>query len=87
MSNRHEFKCWQCKRKYTLHRKITKEQKLFVACPYCGTEGVADMDPFRKRVKEVLRTIDNIEQDLGLELQLPETIPTRQPEENDREEG
>ena len=87
MSKRRKFKCWQCSRKYTLYREINKEQKLFVACPYCGAEAVVDLDPFRKEVKEVFRSENNSNQDLGLELQLPETIPTRQPQETDRGDG
>lgn len=74
------FKCWNCSKTYTLQREITQEQTLAVACPYCNTEGVVDLKPFRKKVKTVMRGSEDNEQDLGEELELPDVLPTRKPE-------
>ena len=76
MKKRFKFQCWNCDKTYTLHRRITKDMTLFVACPYCEKEAVVDLKPYHKKKKEVLRSGDGGEQDLGLELQLPETLPT-----------
>jgi DNA-directed RNA polymerase subunit RPC12/RpoP len=77
---RFTFKCWNCDRKYTLLREITEEQTLMVACPYCNTEGVVDLDPFRKKVKPVMRGEEKVGNDMLEELDLPEVLPTHKPE-------
>ena len=82
MKKRFTFQCWNCEKTYTLFREITKEQKISVACPYCNTEAVVDLDPFRKEKKVVslVRGEGDEEQSLGVELELPEIIPTQKPE-------
>lgn len=80
MNKRLKFKCWNCKREYSLLCELTTEQTLFVACPFCDAEALADLAPFRKKVKTVLRSADEQEQDLGEMLDLPEALPTQKPE-------
>jgi DNA-directed RNA polymerase subunit RPC12/RpoP len=85
MRKRFTFRCWNCNRKYTLLREITKEQILTVACPYCNADGVVDLKPYRKEPKIVMRNLsvipmENEESDFGEELQLPEVLPTQKPE-------
>lgn len=80
MEKRFEFKCWKCERTYTLFREITNQQELFVGCPYCNTEGVVKLDPFRKQTKTVLRGKNAAEASLGDELQLPDILPTQKRE-------
>jgi len=80
MKKRFKFQCWNCKRTYTLFREITEEQTLTVACPYCNTEAVVDLKPYRKETKTVLRREGDAEQNLGEELQLPDILPTQKPE-------
>jgi len=80
MGNRFTFKCWNCHKDYTLFREITNEQVLTVACPYCDSEAVVDLDPYRKTVTSVMRGIGDKEQDLGEALELPEVLPTHKPD-------
>ena len=82
MKKRVTFQCWNndCKRTYTLFREITKEQVITVACPYCNAEAVVDLEPYRKKIKTVIKGIEDKEQDLGEELELPDVLPTQKPE-------
>ena len=83
MKKRFTFLCWKCQKTYTLYREITEEQELIVACPFCNTEAVVDLQPFRKVKKEIFRSIDLSEVAPVFELKLPEIIPTSEREESD----
>lgn len=76
---RFTFKCWNCGKTYTLLREITKDQTLAVACPFCSAEGVVDLEPFRKKVKPVMRG-ETESDDLPEMLDLPDVLPTQKPE-------
>ena len=80
MKKRLAFKCWntKCKRTYTLFRELTDEQVIMVACPYCNAEAKVDLKPYRK--KSVFRGKNAAGQSPGDELQLPDVLPTQQPE-------
>jgi len=91
MKKRFTFKCWNCNRTYTLQREITDQQVLTVACPYCNSEGVVDLDPYRKEIKNVMKNItvmrdvssdDSIDESTNAEeeLDLPDILPTHKPE-------
>ena len=77
MKKRFSFKCWNCDKTYTLFKEITKEQTIIVACPYCNLEAAVDLNPFRKKIKAVLRGTKENEQDMGDELSFPNVIPTQ----------
>ena len=81
MRKRFKFQCWNCEKTYTLHREVSEDLKLFVACPYCGKEALVDLKHFQKEKKEVLRSGSGVERTLGLELELPETLQTEAIEE------
>jgi DNA-directed RNA polymerase subunit RPC12/RpoP len=76
MKKRFKFKCWQCEKNYTLQREISDEQTLFVACPYCNEEAIADLAPYRKKKKTVMKTENNSDQESGYEYQFPDILPT-----------
>lgn len=83
MKKRLKFQCWNCEKTYSLFREITGQQKLIVACPFCGEEAVAQLGPYRREVKNVLKTVDARASESTLpetELALPEIIPTEKPE-------
>ena len=80
MEDRFTFKCWNCNKDYTLFREITDQQELIVACPYCGEEGVVDLNPYRKTVMTVVKSVEAKEQSRGQELDLPEVLPTHKPD-------
>ena len=79
MKKRFTFRCWNCKRTYTLYREITDQQEIIVACPYCLKEGVVDLRPY-PFTTEVLRAAED-EEIIVRERQLPEVLPT-QPRES-----
>ena len=80
MKKRLAFKCWntKCKRTYTLFCELTDEQVIMVACPYCNAEAKVDLKPYR--TKRVFRGENAAGQSPGDELQLPDVLPTLQPE-------
>lgn len=80
IKKRFKFACWSCTREYTLFKEITEEQQLIVACPYCGKEAIAKLDPFKKDKKAVLKDTLGEDQSIGYEYDFPEVIPTQKPE-------
>jgi len=80
MQKRQEFICWNCKRTYSLFIEITDQQRLIVACPYCLQEGIVDLDPYRKDVKDALRSADKKAGESKKDLILPDILPTLKPE-------
>jgi len=80
MNKRLTFTCWKpkCRKKYTLFREITGEQELIVACPYCLTEGVVDLAPYRKPGRIVLRGVAASATASDFEIILPDVVPTRE---------
>jgi len=81
MKKRFAFKCWNCKREYTLFKEITEEQEWIVACPYCNLEAKAKLEPYkRKKIVTIVKGAGNEDQSLGYEYDFPEVIPTEKPE-------
>lgn len=77
MKNRFTFKCWNCKKKYTLFKEITDQQELIVPCPFCNEEAVVKLEPYKKKPKTVLRGDADEDRSIGYEYQFPEVIPTQ----------
>ena len=80
MEKRFAFKCWNCRRDYTLFKEITDEQELIVPCPFCNAEAVVKLEPYKKKKKTVMRGAGDGEQSIGYEYDFPEVIPTQKPE-------
>jgi hypothetical protein len=80
MKKRLSFKCWNCRRKYSLFSEITNQQELIVPCPFCDAEAVVQLEPFKKERKSVLKGDGDADQSTGYEYQFPEVIPTQKPE-------
>lgn len=75
VEKRFTFQCWKCHRVYSLFRKVEGRPVLRVKCPYCFTEGVVDLDLYRKpitifRKDEPNRTAEEFT------WEFPETLPT-----------
>lgn len=81
MEKRLPFTCWHCSRDYSLLLEIEGWPKLVVECPYCGKEGIADLDPYRDQRIEVFRNNNAEKINAGDELKLPDKIPTTPPED------
>lgn len=85
-SKRIRLKCWNaaCGREYTLLREFEGQPQLFVACPYCLSEGVVDLAPWRSKTVEIYQGESG--QGFTLEtLDLPAVLPTRGPAEEEAE--
>ncbi len=80
MKKRLNFKCWNCQRGYSLLRELEGKPKLAVECPFCGEEGIADLDPYREDSVEVFRFGTSDQKRIGTALHFPDVIPTIQPE-------
>jgi DNA-directed RNA polymerase subunit RPC12/RpoP len=76
MKKRFTFKCWKCKKTYTLFREITKGQVVTIACPYCNKEAVFDPSPYPSK-KVILKAVEGTETETE-ELLLPDVLPTRE---------
>ena len=81
MKKRFTFKCWNhnCERTYTLFKEITAEQELIIQCPYCNSEAVVRLEPFKKKTSTVIRGTEDDEQAVGYEYVFPDVIPTEEP--------
>lgn len=77
MKKRFTFKCWNCKRKFSLFMEITEQQTLMVFCPFCDSECLVDLKPYPPK-KVVLRGEGEAEQG-SQERELPEVLPTQKP--------
>jgi hypothetical protein len=80
MKIRPKFNCWneKCRREYTLYREVDQGLRLFVECPYCGTEAEVDLAPYRSPAMEIYKSSDKPE--LKLEMfNFPEVLPTSPP--------
>lgn len=78
MKKRFTFQCWNCQKTYTLFREITKGQVITIACPFCNKKAVFDPNPYPPK-KVVLRGEGDGEQE-SVELDLPEVLPTQEPD-------
>jgi uncharacterized Zn finger protein len=79
MKKRLTFACWNCPHSYSLLREIEGWPKLMVECPFCGQEGIADLDPYREQRVEVFKNDKADIIDVGEELKFPDKIPTKPP--------
>lgn len=84
MKKRKSFTCWnpKCLRVYSFLLEFSGLPKLSVFCPFCKKEGIVDLAPYRNDVTDVYRGSNN-ERNGVTALNLPEHIPTRNPEETD----
>lgn len=80
MKSRFVFKCWNCKREFSLFKEITIQQTLIVPCPFCNKEALVELEPYRKNKKKVMRGDSGEGEALGYEFEFPEVIPTQKPE-------
>lgn len=77
-----KFRCWneKCDREYEMTREIVGKPAITVACPYCGAEGVVDLDPYRDPTVIVYRQ-EGGEEQTAPGFRFPPVIPTRAPDE------
>lgn len=79
MKKRLTFQCGNmaCKRKFSFQQKISEEQELLFTCPFCGTELILKLEPFRKRKKIVIRGEGDEAESSEWEYTFPEVILTQ----------
>lgn len=81
MKRRLNFKCWKCQRSYSLLRELEGKPKFAVECPFCGEEGIADLDPYREDSVEVFKSGTSDKERIDIAWDFPAVIPTVQPED------
>lgn len=76
MKKRLTFQCGNtaCKRKFSFQQEITKEQELLFTCPFCSTELIVKLEPFRRRKKIVIRGEGDDTESAEWEYTFPEVI-------------
>ena len=80
MKQRLKFKCWSCQRDYSLLIDLEGRPKLALECPYCGKDGIVDLNIFRQDSVEVFKTLSPEKESLGAAFAFPDVILTTQPE-------
>ncbi len=81
-AKRFDFRCWKCNKAYSIFKEVKldpekeNEQKIKVACPFCGESAVADFFPHRSKKKFILRNSDAKEESFSYEYNLPKILPT-----------
>lgn len=55
MKKRLTFRCGKCTRTFSFTKDLTDEQELLFSCPFCGTELVLRLEPFRRKKITVTR--------------------------------
>lgn len=78
---RRTFKCGKCTRNFSFQKKITAEQEWFFKCPYCGTELILKLEPFKKKKTTLVRGEGRADETLDWDYEFPPVIAT-QPREN-----
>jgi DNA-directed RNA polymerase subunit RPC12/RpoP len=79
MVKRYKFQCWNCPKVYFQSLEITDQQEIIVACPYCRSEAVVNLRPYRKKTRTVFRREEDSDRESEEEFQSPEIFPTRKP--------
>lgn len=74
MKKRLTFQCGKCKEKFSFQREITAEQEIFFTCPFCGTELLLKLEPFRVRKMSALRGEGNDAESSEWEYVFPDVI-------------
>lgn len=82
MNKRLKLQCWNCPKTYFETLEITDQQEVIVKCPYCQSEAVVNLRPYRKKTMTVMKRIDleNLGNESNEELQLPDILPTKKRE-------
>ncbi|MES9905400.1 MAG: hypothetical protein ABW168_22330 [Sedimenticola sp.] len=75
------FQCWKCEREFRQSIDLEGEPVLMVECPYCGAVCVVDLNPYRTPGIDPLRNT-SATLETHPEYELPECIPTTQPQES-----
>lgn len=74
MKKRLTFQCAKCKRKFSFQQEITEEQELLFTCPFCGTELVLKLEPFKTRRRTTVRGEGNDAESSEWEYIFPDVI-------------
>ncbi|MBV6393470.1 MAG: hypothetical protein KPEEDBHJ_02711 [Anaerolineales bacterium] len=79
MKKRLTFQCGNanCKRNFSFKREITEEQEFIFPCPFCNTELIVKLEPFKVRKKTFVRGEETHADSDEWEYAFPEVIPTQ----------
>ena len=75
---RPKFKCYNCQRIYEITLTIEDEQpQLIITCPYCNSESVVDLAPWRPKSTLVAKGGKTETATEFFTLELPDVLPTQ----------
>ncbi len=54
MKHRCIFRCWNCRRNFSLSRELEGQLQLAIVCPFCYKEGVVNLNNYLENCVEAL---------------------------------
>ena len=80
MKTRLKFKCWNCKKKFSLFLETDEQPVIISECPYCAEEVQIDLAPYREKIVTLFRNPTQDHAGLPKGNAFTEIIPTTKPE-------
>ena len=78
MEQRRIYKCWNCRRNYSLLRELDGQLEIAIICPFCYKEGIVDLNHYLEEAVEVVNSTPPHQNHAWQTLNLPEIILTAQ---------
>ena len=78
MKQRHIFRCWNCRRNFSLSHKLEGQLQLAIVCPFCYKDGVVNLHNYLDGCVEAYNTTLAHHTHTYDSLNLPEVIHTSQ---------
>jgi hypothetical protein len=80
-----KLKCWQCGEEFSLYRvlDVGEKPRLIEVCPFCNSECVVDLAPYRTEAVEIYKGVERKGQVVGEVVDLARVFPTREVGEAD----
>jgi DNA-directed RNA polymerase subunit RPC12/RpoP len=79
MMQRLKFECWNCRRDFSLFLETAEKPDLISECPYCASEVLIELDPYRQKQTSLFKSLDDKQPAVSGSSEFPELIPTKRP--------
>lgn len=74
MKKRLTFQCGKCTRTFAFTPELTDKQELLFTCPFCGTELVLRLQPFRRKKITILRGEEQADEAAAWDYAFPDLL-------------
>ncbi|MGD9209435.1 MAG: hypothetical protein PVI90_01600 [Desulfobacteraceae bacterium] len=78
MEQRRIFRCWNCRRNFSLSRELEGQLQIEIVCPFCYKEGLVNLNNYLEPCVEAFNTASTHNTQTYHSLNLPEVIHTTQ---------